>query len=234
MLKGKNYNSYDQLIDMINDVDKNFDKNVIDKAYHFALEAHGDQKRKTGEPYILHPISVACILVELGMDTDSIVAALLHDVVEDTDVELETIKKKFGQEIANLIDGVTKIGKIPLSSREEQQAENIRKMLIAMADDIRVIIIKLADRLNNMRTIDCMSEQKRRDKALETMEVYAPIAHRLGIRAIKEEMEDISLRYLDPVAYKGIEDTMNLKKSNRQEFIEKTKKNKKVPTENFA
>lgn len=225
MLKGKNYNSYDQLIDMINDVDKNFDKNVIDKAYHFALEAHGDQKRKTGEPYILHPISVACILVELGMDTDSIVAALLHDVVEDTDVELETIKKKFGQEIANLIDGVTKIGKIPLSSREEQQAENIRKMLIAMADDIRVIIIKLADRLNNMRTIDCMSEQKRRDKALETMEVYAPIAHRLGIRAIKEEMEDISLRYLDPVAYKEIEDTMNLKKSNRQEFIEKTKKN---------
>lgn len=220
----KNYRDYDDLIKIIDDTGKDFNKDIIDKAYNLALNAHGEQKRKSGVPYILHPVSVACILVELGMDTDAIVAALLHDVVEDTDVGLETIEKDFGKEIANLIDGVTKLGKIPFSSREEQQAENIRKMLIAMAEDIRVIIIKLADRLHNMRTIACMPPQKQRDKALENMEVYAPIAHRLGIRTIKEELEDLSLRYLDPVAYKEIEDTMNLRKADRQKFIEKTKK----------
>ena len=224
MPERKYYKGYDELIKMIDDSGKDFDKEMIDKAYKLALSAHGEQKRKSGLPYILHPVSVACILVELGMDSESITAALLHDVVEDTDVELETIRKQFGPDIANLIDGVTKLGKIPFSSREEQQAENIRKMLIAMADDIRVIIIKLADRLHNMRTIECMPEQKRRDKALENMEVYAPIAHRLGIRAVKEEMEDLSLRYLDPIAYKEIEDTMNLRKTDRQEFIEKTKR----------
>ena len=224
MPERKYYKGYDELIKMIDDSGKDFDKEMIDRAYKLALSAHGEQKRKSGLPYILHPVSVACILVELGMDSESITAALLHDVVEDTDVELETIRKQFGPDIANLIDGVTKLGKIPFSSREEQQAENIRKMLIAMADDIRVIIIKLADRLHNMRTIECMPEQKRRDKALENMEVYAPIAHRLGIRAVKEEMEDLSLRYLDPIAYKEIEDTMNLRKTDRQEFIEKTKR----------
>ena len=224
MPERKYYKGYDELIKMIDDSGKDFDKEMIDRAYKLALSAHGEQKRKSGLPYILHPVSVACILVELGMDSESITAALLHDVVEDTDVELETIRKQFGPDIANLIDGVTKLGKIPFSSREEQQAENIRKMLIAMADDIRVIIIKLADRLHNMRTIECMPEQKRRDKALENMEVYAPIAHRLGIRAVKEEMEDLSLRYLDPIAYKEIEDTMNLRKADRQEFIEKTKR----------
>lgn len=224
MPERKYYKNYDELIKMIDDSGKDFDKDMINRAYNLALSAHGEQKRQSGLPYILHPVSVACILVELGMDSESIAAALLHDVVEDTNIELEDIRKQFGVGIANLIDGVTKLGKIPFSSREEQQAENIRKMLIAMADDIRVIIIKLADRLHNMRTIDCMPEQKRRDKALENMEVYAPIAHRLGIRAVKEEMEDISLRYLDPIAYKEIEDTMNLKKTARQEFIEKTKK----------
>lgn len=224
MPERKYYRNYDELINMIDDSGKDFDRDVIDKAYKLALNAHGEQKRKSGLPYILHPVSVACILVELGMDSESIAAALLHDVVEDTNVELETIRKKFGFGIANLIDGVTKLGKIPFSSREEQQAENIRKMLIAMADDIRVVIIKLADRLHNMRTIECMAPQKRRDKALENMEVYAPIAHRLGIRALKEEMEDLSLRYLDPIAYKEIEDTMNLRNADRQEFIEKTKK----------
>ncbi|MBS6271069.1 MAG: bifunctional (p)ppGpp synthetase/guanosine-3',5'-bis(diphosphate) 3'-pyrophosphohydrolase [[Clostridium] leptum] len=196
----------------------------IDKAYQFALESHGDQKRRSGVPYILHPVSVAYILVELGMDTESIVASLLHDVVEDTPVGLEEIKKLFGIEVANLTDGVTKLGRIPYSSREEQQAENLRKMLIAMADDIRVIIIKLADRLHNMRTIEFMPDQKRRDKALETMEVYAPIAHRLGIRALKEEMEDISLRYLDPIGYHEIESALAMKSGEREEFINKIKK----------
>ena len=158
------------------------------------------------------------------MDTESIVASLLHDVVEDTPVGLEEIKKLFGIEVANLTDGVTKLGRIPYSSREEQQAENLRKMLIAMADDIRVIIIKLADRLHNMRTIEFMPDQKRRDKALETMEVYAPIAHRLGIRALKEEMEDISLRYLDPIGYHEIESALAMKSGEREEFINKIKK----------
>ena len=151
-------------------------------------------------------------------------ASLLHDVVEDTPVGLEEIKKLFGIEVANLTDGVTKLGRIPYSSREEQQAENLRKMLIAMADDIRVIIIKLADRLHNMRTIEFMPDQKRRDKALEAMEVYAPIAHRLGIRALKEEMEDISLRYLDPIGYHEIESALAMKSGEREEFINKIKK----------
>lgn len=156
------------------------------------------------------------------MDNESVAAALLHDVVEDTPVTLDEIRKEFGNEIAELIDGVTKLGKIPYSSREVQQAENIRKMLMAMAKDIRVIIIKLADRLHNMRTIECMKEQHRRDKALENMEVYAPIAHRLGIRAIKEEMEDLSIRYLDPVGYREIEDAIALKKEDRKQFIQDT------------
>ena len=156
---------------------------------------------------------------ELGMDTESIVAALLHDVVEDTAVNLDEVRRQFGQEVAGLVDGVTKLERIPYSSREEEQAENLRKMLLAMADDIRVIIIKLADRLHNIRTIEFMPEQKRRDKALETMEVYAPIAHRLGIRAVKEELEDRSLRCLDPVAYQEIENALALKAADREKFI---------------
>ena len=216
--------SYEELKALLLASDRDFDMEKIDKAYQFALESHGDQKRRSGVPYILHPVSVAYILVELGLDTESIVASLLHDVVEDTPVVLEEIKKLFGIEVANLTDGVTKLGRIPYSSREEQQAENLRKMLIAMADDIRVIIIKLADRLHNMRTIEFMPDQKRRDKALETMEVYAPIAHRLGIRALKEEMEDISLRYLDPIGYHEIESALAMKSGEREEFINKIKK----------
>ena len=216
--------SYEELKALLLASDRDFDMEKIDKAYQFALESHGDQKRRSGVPYILHPVSVAYILVELGMDTESIVASLLHDVVEDTPVGLEEIKKLFGIEVANLTDGVTKLGRIPYSSREEEQAENLRKMLIAMADDIRVIIIKLADRLHNMRTIEFMPDQKRRDKALETMEVYAPIAHRLGIRALKEEMEDISLRYLDPIGYHEIESALAMKSGEREEFINKIKK----------
>ncbi len=216
--------SYEELKALLLASDRDFDMEKIDAAYQFALKSHGDQKRRSGVPYILHPVSVAYILVELGMDTESIVASLLHDVVEDTPVGLEEIKKLFGIEVANLTDGVTKLGRIPYSSREEQQAENLRKMLIAMADDIRVIIIKLADRLHNMRTIEFMPDQKRRDKALETMEVYAPIAHRLGIRALKEEMEDISLRYLDPIGYHEIESALAMKSGEREEFINKIKK----------
>lgn len=219
----KSDRSYEELQEILKTTERDFNMELIDKAYRFALDAHKDQKRRSGAPYIVHPISVAYILVELGMDTESIVAALLHDVVEDTPTELDTIEKLFGQDVSNLTDGVTKLGKIPYSSREEQQAENLRKMLIAMADDIRVIIIKLADRLHNMRTIEFMPEQKRRDKALETMEVYAPIAHRLGIRAVKEELEDRSLRCLDPIAYQEIESALALKAADREEFVRSIK-----------
>lgn len=220
----KNYSkTYEELLQLMKASEQSFDLDLIDRAYRLAESSHIEQKRLSGQPYIVHPVSVAYILVELGMDSESVAAGLLHDVVEDTSVSLEQIQKQFGKDIAGLIDGVTKLGRIPYSSREEQQAENIRKMLIAMAKDIRVIIIKLADRLHNMRTLEYMTPQKQRDKALENMEVYAPIAHRLGIRAIKEELEDLSLRYLDPIAYQEIEDTLELRKKDRDEFIAATK-----------
>lgn len=219
----KHGQSYEELLELIRDSGRDFNMELIDKAYQLANGAHEGQMRLSGEPYIIHPLAVACILVELGMDSESVVGGLLHDVVEDTHYTLEDIKRLFGKEVANLIDGVTKLGKIPYSSREEQQAENIRKMLIAMSEDIRVIIIKLADRLHNMRTLQFKPPQKQRDTALESMEVYAPIAHRLGIRAVKEELEDLSLRYLDPVAYQEIEDTLAMQSKDRIAFIERTK-----------
>jgi GTP pyrophosphokinase len=162
---------------------------------------------------------VAYILVELGMDTDCVIAALLHDVVEDTLVSSLEIKKKFGQDIVGLVNGITNLGRIKFRTREEHQAENIRKMFIAMSKDIRVVIIKLADRTNNMRTLECMPEQKRRDKSRETMEIFAPIAHRLGIRYLKEELEDLSLKYLDPIAYEEVEESLALRKADRTRFI---------------
>ena len=213
------YRDFYELVELLKSSGQTYDLEKIEKAYNYAKEAHGDQRRVSGIPYILHPTSVACILVGLGMDTDSIIAALLHDVVEDTDITLEDVTKEFGSDIALLIDGLTKISKIAFLNREEQQAESIRKMLIAMSNDIRVIIIKLADRMHNMRTIDCMHEQKRRDKARENMEVYAPIAHRLGMKAIKEELEDLSLRYLDPVGYEEIENELLLTANDREKFI---------------
>ena len=217
------YQDYSELEHILETSNNNCDMEKIRSAYAFAEKCHGDQRRVSGIPYILHPTSVACIVAELGMDTDTICGALLHDTVEDTYVTLEEVGKRFGADVAKLIDGVTKISKIPYSSREEQQAENIRKMLIAMADDIRVIIIKLADRLHNMRTMDCMPEQKRRDKSLENMQVFAPIAHRLGIKAIKDELEDRSLQYLDPIGYSEIENTLLMNEEGRDKFIEEIK-----------
>lgn len=226
------YQDFSELKNILERSENTYDTEKIKKAYKLAEKSHGDQRRVSGIPYILHPTSVACIVAELGMDTDSICGALLHDVVEDTPVMLDEISKKFGGEVAKLIDGVTKISKIPYSTREQQQAENIRKMLIAMADDIRVIIIKLADRLHNMRTMDCMPEQKRRDKSLENMQVFAPIAHRLGIKTVKDELEDRSLQYLDPVGYKEIEDALLMNEEGRDKFIESIKKQILDKTEN--
>lgn len=227
------YQDFSELKNILERSENSYDMEKITKAYRLAEESHGDQRRVSGIPYILHPTSVACIVAELGMDTDSICGALLHDVVEDTPVMLDEITKQFGSDVAKLIDGVTKISKIPYSTREQQQAENIRKMLIAMADDIRVIIIKLADRLHNMRTMDCMPEQKRRDKSLENMQVFAPIAHRLGIKTIKDELEDRSLQYLDPVGYKEIEDALLMNEEGRDRFIESIKKQILEKTENI-
>ncbi|MDE7234594.1 MAG: RelA/SpoT family protein, partial [Ruminiclostridium sp.] len=210
----------DVLIDKIKAGEKQYDLAKIISAYEFANEAHMGVKRSSGEPYITHPIAVACILLEYCMDTDTICAALLHDVVEDTDTTLDTLSKKFSPEIANLVDGVTKIGQVPLNTKEEQQAENIRKILIAMSKDIRVIIIKLADRLHNMRTIMFRPPEKQRKKALENMNFYAPIAHRLGMSAVKEEMEDISIKILDPYGVKAIEDFLSRNKEERSSFID--------------
>ena len=214
--------NFSELRSLIEDQYTKEEVEMIDKAYSVAREAHCGQLRYSGQPYIIHPIAVAKILFDLGMDSDSIVAALLHDIVEDTAISLTQISEMFSEEIASLVDGVTKLGKVPLSTKAEQQAENIRKMLLAMSVDIRVIIIKLADRLHNMRTLDFMRPQKRRDKALETLEIYAPIAHRLGIRAIKEELEDLAISYLDPIAYQEISETLEDADNSHKDFLDVT------------
>ena len=210
----------EKIIQKILTDDKQYDLSKIISAYEFAAKAHEGQMRSSGKPYITHPLAVAYTLLELGMDTDTICAALLHDVVEDTDATLDDLKKRFGQDVALLVDGVTKLSKIPTSTKEEQQAENIRKILLAMSQDIRVMIIKLSDRLHNMRTLKYRPLEKQRNTALETMNIYAPIAHRLGIRAIKEELQDLAFHYLDPYAYSEIENILENKKEEREAFIE--------------
>ena len=213
-------NGFEELMAALKESNRPYDFDMITQAYEYADKAHERQMRQSGEPYITHPIAVARILVELGMDTETICAGLLHDVVEDTVSTLDEIKKMFGADVALMVDGVTKLTKLSYSSKEQRQAENVRKMLLAMAKDVRVIIVKLADRLHNMRTGEYWKEYKRREKALETMEVYAPLADRLGIRSIKEELEDISLRFLDPIAYEEIERMLKLKKEERERFLD--------------
>ncbi len=217
------------------DVNKGYDVEKIERAYTLASNAHAEQKRATGEPYIIHPVAAAMITVQLGMDTDTVVAALLHDVVEDTPVTLDEIKKEFGPDVATMVDGVTKLSKIKFVSKEEAQAENVRKMMIAMAKDVRVIIVKLADRLHNMRTISAKPIEKQRRTAHETMEIYAPLAHRLGIRPIMEELEDRCIQILDPVGYKDIENRMEIQRGEQEAFIEhiKTKISERLSKEEF-
>ena len=219
----ENVKTFEQLLEVVKASDKNYNITKITSAYEFAAEKHKDQKRESGEPYITHPIAVAQILIELGMDTDTICAALLHDVVEDTEASLEDLKKRFGADVANLVDGVTKLNQVSLYSKEEQQAENIRKMLLSMSKDIRVIIIKLSDRLHNMRTLAFRNELKRRSVSLETMSIFVPLANRLGITKMKEELEDTAFSYLDPYAYNEIEQMLEKSKSEREEFIESIK-----------
>ena len=196
------------------------DLSAIDKAYNFAKKSHGDQKRKSGEPYIIHPIHTALILADLELDKESIMAGLLHDVMEDTKVTREQMISEFGEEVTDLVDGVTKLTKLDYDAdKVEKQAENLRKMFLAMAKDIRVILIKLADRLHNMRTLQYMTPEKQKEKSKETMEIYAPIADRLGISKIKIELDDLALRYLEPEKYKDLVDGVHLRLEHREEFM---------------
>ena len=188
-------------------------------AFTYADSEHHGQLRKSGEPYIIHPLAVADIVADLGLDVDSVVAALLHDCIEDTNATHDDIAKRFGVPVAELVEGVTKLTRVQYVSKEEEQMENLRKMLMAMAHDIRVILIKICDRLHNMRTMEYQSPKKQREKSLETMEIYAPLAHRLGMQKLKWELEDLSLRYLDPVGYKEIEDEMAKRSAAHEEFL---------------
>lgn len=192
---------------------------VIEKAYNFALKVHAGQKRVSGEVYIIHPLGVAQIIADLELDPVTIAAGILHDVVEDTETSLEELREIFGEEISLLVDGVTKLSKLQFTSKEEHQAENLRKMFVAMAKDIRVILIKLADRLHNMRTLKYLYPPKRREIATETLEIYAPLAHRLGIYKVKWELEDLAFRFLEPERYYNLVDRLVKKREDREEFI---------------
>ncbi len=212
---------YDRLIRKLREYHPSDDISMIEKAYRIAYEAHKDQKRKSGEPYIIHPLCVALILADLELDKETIVGGLLHDVVEDTIMTEEDIAREFNSEIALIVSGVTKIGQLSYSSdKMEIQAESLRKMFLAMAKDIRVILIKLADRLHNMRTLKYMKPEKQKEKARETLDIYAPIAQRLGISKIKTELDDLSLRYLEPDVYYDLARQINLKRSEREAFVE--------------
>ncbi len=212
-------NLYDELIIKIRKYRPTEDISLVDKAFELAYDAHNGQVRKSGEPYVIHPICVAIILSELEMDFETIIAGLLHDVIEDTDYTYSDISKMFSKEVADLVEGVTKLENIKYSSKEEQQAENYRKMFLAMATDIRVVIIKIADRLHNMRTLKHMPEHKQKEKAQETQDIYAPIAERLGIAKIRFELEDLSFRYLNPEQYYDLAHKIKVKQEERKELV---------------
>ncbi len=200
---------------------RKIDNKLITKAYNYAKSNHGEQCRRSGEPYIIHPLNVAYILADIGLDDSTICAALLHDVVEDTEVTDVDIRQEFGAEIAEMVQGVTKLGSMQFASIEEQQVEDYRKMFLAMGKDIRVILIKLADRLHNMRTLKYLKRERQIANAKETMELYAPLANRLGLYSIKWELEDLGFKYLYPEEYHELVEGINKKREERLQFIEK-------------
>ncbi|MBE3554730.1 MAG: bifunctional (p)ppGpp synthetase/guanosine-3',5'-bis(diphosphate) 3'-pyrophosphohydrolase, partial [Thermicanus sp.] len=224
----------EELLDKAKEYMTDDELDMVHKAYLFAEKAHEGQLRASGDPYITHPLAVAEILADLHMDHVILSAALLHDVVEDTHATLDQVRQEFGVEVAELVDGVTKLRRIKYKSQEEQQAENHRKMLLAMAKDVRVILIKLADRLHNMRTLKYRSEEDQRRIANETLEIFAPIAHRLGISTIKWELEDISLRYINPQQYYRIVHLMKKKRAEREKYIEKVMEEIRVKLEDLG
>ena len=210
----------EQLIEKILSYNPEADVDKVREAYDYADAHHEGQKRNSGEDYIVHPFNVALILAEMNMDVPTIIAGLLHDTIEDTDVTYEDVKERFGEEVAILVEGVTKLKMLSYQTKQEKQAENIRKMVLAMAKDIRVVIVKFADRLHNMRTLEYMTPEKKHDKALETIEIYAPLADRLGMSRVKSELEDLSLRYLDPENYYNLVDMVNRRRSEREALIQ--------------
>ena len=212
--------SKQEFLNGLKEINPSYDIELIERAYDLAGKMHQGQLRKSGEPYLIHPVAVAKILAELGMDDQAICAGLLHDVVEDTEYTTEQLREDFGDDIELLVDGVTKLGSVKYESKEERQAENLRKMFLAMSKDIRVLIIKLADRLHNLRTINYMTQDKIQEKCNETLEIYAPLAARLGIYTIKFELEDIALKYIDPEAYYNLVEQVAAKKSQREEVIQ--------------
>jgi GTP diphosphokinase / guanosine-3',5'-bis(diphosphate) 3'-diphosphatase len=197
----------------------NEDLVVIERAYEYAIQYHAGQSRASGEPYVVHPLGVATILADMKLDPNAIAAGLLHDLVEDTAVTIVDIRKEFGEQVAHLVEGVTKISKINFSTREERQAENLRKMMLAMVDDIRVVLIKLADRLHNMRTLEALPPERQESVARETLEIYGPIAHRLGMGKIRGELEDLAFKYVDPISYKQIHDAVEQRRKKGEEFL---------------
>ena len=204
------------LLRKIRDYRPNDDLTLVKKAYDFSLRHHQGQTRASGEPYLVHPLEVAMDLAEMRFDTTAIAAGLLHDAVEDTTVTVDDIRTEFGEQVAHIVEGVTKISKIEFASREEAQAESVRKMVLAMVDDIRVVMIKLADRLHNMRTLGHLRPERQIKIARETQEIYAPIAHRLGMGKIRGELEDLAFQYVDPIAYNQVKDAIESKRSEER------------------
>src|SRR6202051_206707 len=195
------------------------DLSIVKKAYDYSLKNHEGQTRASGEPYLVHPLEVALVLAEMKMDPVAIAAGLLHDSVEDTSVTIVDIRKEFGEQVAHIVEGVTKISQIDFSTREEQQAENLRKMMLAMVDDIRVVLIKLADRLHNMRTLEHLPPDRQQKIARETLDIYGPIAHRLGMGKIRGELEDLGFRYLDPIGYQQVHDAVEARRKKGEHFL---------------
>ncbi|MCE3011787.1 MAG: RelA/SpoT family protein, partial [Proteobacteria bacterium] len=212
----------DELIRRVESAYPEVDSEALRRCYEFAEEKHSKQKRSSGEPYIVHPLNVAATLVKLKMDVDSIMSGFLHDVVEDCEVPPEEIEKRFGKSVAQIVVGCTKISKINFKSKEESQAENFRKMVVAMAQDLRVIIVKLSDRMHNMRTLQYVSKEKQMAKAQETLDIYVPLASRLGINSVKGDLEDLCLRYLHPDSYYRLAEKISMKRKEREEYINDT------------